>query len=115
MATQSFQLDPNAQSYTDDEIITKINNASTTISRASSVTAAARPIAAGEITATEIDAGAVTNTELASGAAKANLDAMTGTARGYVQTDPTTGQFKVLAVQRTATGELEVDYDDVAV
>lgn len=105
MATQSFQLDPNAQAYTDDEIITKINNATTTISRASSVTSAARPIGSGE----------VTNTELATGVAKANLDAMAATARGYVQTNPTTGEFRVLAVQRDATGKLDIEYDDVAV
>ena len=105
MTIQSFQLDPNAASYTDNEIITKVNNASTAITRASSVSAAARPIASGE----------VGNTELASSAAKANLDAMADTARGYVQTDPTTGEFPVIAVQRSATGELDIDYDDVAI
>ena len=105
MATQSFTLDPNAQAYTDDEIVGKVNAASAQITRASSVAAAARPLVAGE----------VSNTELASGAAKANLDAMAGTSRGYVQTDPTTGQFPVLAIQRSSAGELEVDYDDVAV
>lgn len=154
MAIQSFELDPNAQSYTDDEIITKINNATTNITRASSVSAAARPIAALEVDTAELAAGAVTNaklgalavdtaqlaadavdgtkladdavaiehigagavdnTAMASGAAKANLDAMADTARGYVQTDPTTGQFKVIAVQRSATGKLKVNYDDVA-
>ena len=115
VAIQSFQLDPNAASYTDDEIVTKINNASNQITRAGSVAAAARPIAAGEVGDTELGSFTVTNTELASGAAKANLDAMSDTARGYVKTAPASGQFPVVAVQRAASGELEVDYDDVAI
>ena len=105
MATQSMTLDPNAASYTDDQIVGKVNTASAQITRASSVAAAARPIGSGE----------VTNTELAASVAKANLDAMTDTARGYVKTSPTSGQFKVIAVERQADGKLKVEYDDVAV
>lgn len=115
MAIQSFQLDPNAQSYTDNEIVGKVNAATANITRASSVDAAARPIAANEITETEIDAGAVTNAKMASGASKDNLDAMGDTERGYVKTDPQTGEFPVIAVQRDAAGKLDIDYDDVAV
>ena len=105
MATQSFQLDPNAQSYTDDDIVGKVNTATANITRASSVDAAARPLAAGEVTSTELD----------STAAKDNLDALGDTARGYIKTAPTTGEFTVIAVQRDATGKLDVDYDDIAV
>ncbi len=105
MAIQSFQLDPNAQAYTDDEIVGKVNAASTQITRASSVAAAARPIGAGE----------VTNTELDSSAAKANLDAMSDTDRGYIKTDPSAGQYKVVSLERQADGKMNVKYDDVAV
>lgn len=105
MAIASFQLDPNAVSYTDDEIVGKINTATADITRADSVASAARPIGTGE----------VGSTELASGVAKANLDAMTDTARGYIKTGPTTGEFRVISVQRDAAGKLDVDYDDVAV
>jgi len=105
MAIASFQLDPNAQAYSDDEIVGKINAASATITRASSVDAAARPIGSGE----------VSDTELASGAAKANLDAMGDTARGYIKTDPTTGEFVVVSIQRDSSGKLDIDYDDQAV
>lgn len=105
MAIQSFQLDPNAASYTDDQIVGKINTASANITRASSVDAAARPIAAGE----------VSDTELASTAAKDNLDALADTARGYIKTAPITGEFPVISVQRQAGGNLDVDYDDVAI
>jgi len=105
MAIVSMVLDPNAASYTDNQIVDKINNASTTISRASAVTAAARPIADAEVTAAK----------LASAAAKDNLDALSDTARGYIKTGPTTGEFKVVSIQRDATGKLDVDYDNVAV
>lgn len=158
MAQASFQLDPNAQAYTDDEIVGKVNAAAVDISRAGCVDPAARPIEAGEIGNTEIDAAAgieksklasleiadadvaagaaiaksklaaldiadadvaagaaIAGSKLASTAAKDNLDALADTARGYVKTDPQSGEFPVIAVQRDATGKLDVDYDDVAV
>lgn len=105
MAIQSMVLDPNAQSYTDDQIVSKVNAATAQITRSGSVAAAARPLVDGE----------VASVKLASGVAKANLDAMTDTARGYIKTNPTTGQFKVVAIERQADGKLKTDYDDVAV
>jgi len=114
MAIQSMQLDPNAQSYTDDEIVGKVNSATANITRAGSVDAAARPIAEGEVDTTELAAGAVDNTILDTGIAKANLDAMGDTARGYVKTNPTTGEFKVIAIHRDSAGKLDIEYDDVA-
>lgn len=104
MAIQSMQLDPNAQAYTDDQVVGKVNSASTQITRAGAVAAAARPIADAE----------VTSAKLGSGAAKANLDNMTDTTRGYIKTAPTTGEFKVVAIHRQADGKLDVEYDDVA-
>ena len=128
--------------YTDDQIVGKVNTATANITRASSVSAAARPIADGEVATAKIATGAikaklgaeadadklvsaslaaaagVTNAQIATGQAKASLDAMTDTARGYIKTSPTTGEFKVVAIQRgtVASGaKLDVDYDDVAV
>jgi len=139
MAIQTMVLDPNAASYTDDEIVAKVNAAAAQITRAGSVAAAARPLADGEVAAAKLAAGAikskltgeadgnklttgelaaaagVTNAQVAVGVAKANLDAMAATDRGYVKTNPTSGQFKVVAVERDATGKLKVEYDDVAV
>ena len=142
MAIQSMTLDPNAQSYTDDQIVGKVNTATAQITRASSVAAAARPIGSGEVGATELAAGAVktklagesdgnklTTSELAAaaaiaaaqvaaGLAKANLDAMTDITRGYIKTSPTSGEFKVVAIQRgtVASGaKLDVDYDDTPI
>jgi len=137
MAIVSIQFDPNAVSYSDDEIVGKVNTATATITRANAVSAAARPIAASEITDTHIAAGAIktklgaetdgnklvsaslaaaagiANAQVETGQAKANLDAMAETARGYIKTAPTTGEFKVIAIQRDAAGLLDVDYDNV--
>ena len=139
MTIQTMVLDPNAQSYTDDQIVGKVNTATANITRASSVAAAARPIATSEVDDTKIAAGAiktklggetdanklvsaslaaaagVTNAQIATGQAKASLDAMTDLLRGYVKTSPVAGQFKVISVERQADGKLKVTYDDVAV
>jgi hypothetical protein len=113
MAIQTITLDPAAVGLSDDEVVAKINSASTTISRAGAVTAAARPIAAGEVGATEIAAGAVQAAKLASGVAKSNLDAMSATERGYIATDPAVGAFPIIGLSRSATGKIDVKYDDV--
>jgi hypothetical protein len=139
MAIQVMILDPNAASYTVDQIVGKVNAASAQITRAGSVAAAARPIAAGEVDSTALAAGAiktklgtesdgnklvsaslaaaagVTNAQIVAGQAKASLDAMADTARGYIKTSPTSGQFKVVSIQRQADGKAAVTYDDVAV
>ena len=139
MAIATMTLDPNAASYTDDQIVDKVNSATANITRASSVSAAARPIADGEVATAKLAAGAikakltaetdgnklttselaaaagVTNAQVATGQAKANLDAMADTARGYIKTSPTSGQFKVVSVERASDGKLSVDYDNVAV
>lgn len=157
MAIQSFQLDPDAVVYTDDEIVGKVNAATANITRASSVEATARPIEAGEVGNDEIEAAAgieksklaalnivnadvdaaaeiaktklaalaivdadvaagaaIVGTKLADTAAKDNLDALADTARGYIKTDPQTGEFKVISMQRDADEKLDIDYDDVA-
>jgi hypothetical protein len=97
-------IDPGAVPYTDDEIVAKVNAAAAQITRADSVTAAARPIEDAEVTDAKLDTGV----------AKANLDAMADTARGYVKTTPAIGQFKIISVERDADGKLQVTYDDVA-
>jgi len=74
MAIASFTLDKDGTAYTDDEIVGKVNAATANISRASSVTAAARPIGALEVDSAELADGAVTNVKADAGLAKANLD-----------------------------------------
>ncbi len=154
MAVVEMELDPNAVSYTDNEIVGKVNTATANITRASSVSAAARPIAASEVTETELAANAVTNTKVATGAAisadkladgttnkvfTATDDTKLGTiednatadqtgaeiqtailglsdsVRKLIKTDPQTGEFTVLSLQRKSTGKLGAKYDNVAV
>lgn len=115
MALQTFDLDPNAQALTDNDVVDKINAATNQITRASSVAAAARPIEVGEVGAAEIADGSVSGTELSATAAKDNLKAMSDTAREFILTRPSSGQFPIISQWRTATGLLEVEYDDVAI
>jgi len=129
VAIQSMQLDPNAQAYTDDQIVGKVNAASANITRAGAVEAAARPIAAGEVGATELADEPYTTAEqtklagVEDGAAADQtgaevrdlIVALADVDRKIVITDPQSGEFKVVAVQRQAGGKLDVDYDDVAV
>ena len=107
MVLASFVIDPAAAiPLTGDEIIVKINTDTTDpITRASSVSAAARPLEADE----------VGDTELTSTAAKDNLDALADTVRSYIKTAPIVGEFPIINVQRDSTGKLDVDYDDVAI
>lgn len=104
MAIQSFQLDPDAVAYTDDEIVGKVNAAAVNITRAGSVAAAARPIVDAE----------VTGPKLSSDAAKGNLDAMAELDRGYIKTNPQSGEYKVTGLQVNTDGKLAVDKNDVA-
>lgn len=129
MAMASFQLDPNAQAYTDDEIVGKVNAAAVNITRAGSVEATARPIETGEVGATELAAeeyttaeqtklGTIEDSATADQTGAEIRDAIKGladTVREIVLTDPQSGEFPVIAVQRQADGRLDVDYDDVAV
>jgi len=128
MAKASFSLDPNAAAYTDDEIVGKVNTATAQVTRASSVSATARPIEAGEISATELADEAYTNVEKAKltgieeGASadqtgaeiQTEILALADADRKLVKTDPQTGEFTVLAIQRDADGKLDIDYEDVA-
>ena len=52
---------------------------------------------------------------MASTAAKDNLDALADTARGYIKTNPQTGEFPVIELQRESDGKFGINYDDVAI
>ncbi len=107
MALASFTLDPAATvQLTGDEIIVKINTDTVNpITRASSVDAAARPIETEE----------VTDVELAPTAVRDSLNAMGAVNRQFVKTKPSVGDYPVIAVKRTSTGLLAVEYDDVPI
>jgi len=148
MVKQSFVLDPNAQSYTDDEIVGKVNAAAVAITRADAIDGAAL----GGVDTDDIAEGA--GNKYDTGAPPADLDALadgttykkisaaeqtklgtiedsatadqTGaevrdlivglgdTERQIVITDPASGEYTVIAIQRDSTGKLKVEYDDVA-
>ena len=128
MVIQSAKLDPNAASYTDDEIVGKVNSATANITRAAAIDGAALSgvdlddIGDGATnkgyTATEqsklsgIDEGAKVDQ---SGADIRDLIlALSDTERGLVVTDPTTGQFKIVSIERDPDGKINIKYDDVA-
>ncbi|KKN47449.1 hypothetical protein LCGC14_0662890 [marine sediment metagenome] len=58
--------------------------------------------------------GGGTDSKLAGGAAKDDLDGVSYKDRKYVKTDPETGEFRILGIQRDAAGDLDIDYDDQA-
>ena len=103
MTIASIVLDPAATSYTDNEVIEKINSATAGITRSNSVAAVARPIEGGEVGVTE----------LFNGVAKENLDSMVDIERGYPKTDPQSGEYKIVSIQVDATEKLRTNYDDV--
>ncbi len=49
------------------------------------------------------------------GAARDDLKSVSGEDREFIKTNPTTGEFRVVGVQRDAAGGLDVEYDSVAV
>ena len=102
MAIQTQTIDA---PLTADEHIAQINAATANITRASSVSAAARPIETAE----------VTDTELSATAARDNLKSMSDITREVVLTKPISGEFPVTAIHRNAAGEIDIEYDDVAI
>ena len=128
MVIQKVYLDPNAAAYTDNEIVGKINTATANITRASSVAAAARPIAAGEVGATELANEAFLTTEktkLTGIEASATADqtgaeirdaivALADLDRKILITRPAVGQKKIIAIQTHSDGKTEVEQNDAA-
>lgn len=127
MVKQSFLLDPNAQAYTDDEIVGKINVAAVAITRADAIDG----VALGAVDLDDIDDGETRIAMTSGEAAKlegieagATVDqtgpeirdliiAISENERQIVITDPITDEFKVLALSRNPDGKLRIEYDDV--
>jgi len=139
MAIQSFQLDPNAQSYTDDEIVGKINNASVAISRAASIDGAAlsavdsdditqgssnayypsadsTKLAGIEDSATADQSGDEIVSAINSGSSSISREsALSQDDLKIVKSNPTAGEFYVKNIHRQSDGKLDIEYDDTAV
>lgn len=128
MTKQSFTLDPAAQSYTDDEIVVKINASAVAISRVDAIDGAAL----GDCNLDDLADGSTNKgytgteqTKLSGIAESATVDqtgvevrdlilALADADRGLIATDPAGGEFKVISIERDSTGKLNIQYDDVA-
>lgn len=135
MVIQTELLDPNAQSYTDNEIVDKVNTATNFVTRTDAVTGAAL-----DADLDDIDEGTANkhltsakDTKLTGIEDNATADqtgdemvtainAGTGaiTREGalsqddlmLVKTNPVTGEFQVKNIHRTSAGKYEIEYDD---
>lgn len=147
MVKQSFLLDPNAQAYTDDQIVAKVNAAAVAITRVDAIDGTALgAVDSDDITegvANKYDTGAPpadldelpdgTTRKAMAAAEKTKLagiedgakDDQTGpevrdlivgiaeTDRKIVLSEPSSGEFKIIAIQRDPDGKMKVEYDDV--
>lgn len=133
MAIQEMELDPNAATYTDDQIVGKVNSATANITRAGIIEpTAASALVSDDIlegTTNKYDTGAPPSTtdDLTEGSTNLYNSDQTGAeiqtailglddaTRKLIKTDPQAGEFTVLSIQRKSTGKLGTKYDDVAV
>ena len=107
-------LDPNATTYTDDEIVGKVNSATANLTRAGCIEGTA--VSAldsddiGEGSSNKYDTGV----PLTAVQTKDAIVAMDDDDRELIISRPTTGQFKVYAIQRHTDGKTETERSDVA-
>lgn len=99
MTKQSFLLDPNAQSYTDDEIVGKVNTATTNITRTDAVTSTAVDLSGKDTD----DLSEGTSNKYDTGAPPADLDALSDGAT-YKRMSATE-QTKLGTVEDNATAD----------
>jgi hypothetical protein len=124
MAIQSMQLDPNAQSYTDDEIVGKVNAATAKVDAdqlqdgtTNKVYSSTEKTKLGTI---EDNATADQDGDEIVAAINAGTDPITReTALSQddlkiVKTNPVVGEFQIKNIHRAADGKMDIEYDDVA-
>ena len=108
-------------SYTDDEIVGKVNSATAQITRASAVSADALADGTTNKAYTATEKTKLTGIEAGATADQTGAEIQTAVlglsdaARKLIKTDPQTGEFTVLSIQRKPTGKLSAKYDNVAV
>ena len=115
MTIASMQLDPNAQTYAD---LSELDSTAATKLSGISDGAEVNPADLAALDPTQntkldgIATGATTDqtgTEM-----QTAILALADADRKLIRTDPQTNEFTVLAIQRDATGKLDVTYDDTA-
>jgi len=125
MATQSMQLDPAAQAYSDDDIVQKVNSATVKVNADQMTDGISNKVftVSQDTKLTGIEEGATddqTGDEIVT-AINAGSEAITREAAlsqddlNIVKTSPLTGEFKVKNIQRDVAGKLDIEYDDTAV
>jgi len=114
MAIEKIYLDPNAAAYTDNEIVGKVNSATSNITRAGSIEGTAASALdtddIGEGTSHKYDTG----TPLTATQTKDAIVAMADDDRELVISRPTTGQKRIYAVQTHTDGKQEIEQSDTA-
>jgi len=125
MAIQSFQLDPNAQSYTDDQIVGKVNAATANITRAGSIEGTAASALdsddIGEGSGNLYDTGAPpTDDEVVTAINNASNSitreaALSQDDLNIVKSSPVAGEYYIKNIHRDSSGLMDIEYDDVAV
>ena len=125
MAIQSFQLDPNAASYTDDEIVNKVNAATAKVSADSIEDGTTNKVYTGteqtklggiEDNATADQDGDEIITAINAGSSAITREAaLSQDDLNIVKTNPVAGEFKIKNIHRDSSGKMDIEYDDVAV
>jgi len=125
MAIQSFVLDPNAQAYTDDEIVAKVNAATAKVSADALEDGSTNHVftatddtklAGVEDNATADQTGDEIVTAINGGSSAITREgALSQDDLNIVKTNPAGGEYKVKNIHRDSSGKLDVEYDDVAV
>jgi len=114
MAIVKDYLDPNAASYTDDEIVGKVNAATANITKAGAIEATALSAIdtddIGEGSTNKFDTGV----PLTAVQTKDAIVAMDDDDRELIVSRPGAGQFKVYAIQRHTDGKTETERSDTA-
>jgi hypothetical protein len=125
MAIQSMQLDPNAQAYTDDQIVGKVNAATALVNADQIQDGTTNKVftATDETKLAGIADGATTDQDgdniiaaIDAGTASITREAaLDQDSLKIVKTNPISGEFYVKNIHRMSDGKLDIEYDDVAV
>ena len=114
MGIEKVYLDPNAASYTDDEIVGKVNTATANITKAGAI----ESTALSGIDSDDIGEGATnkydTGVPLTAVQTKDAIVAMADDDREIVISRPTSGQKKIYAIQTHTDAKQEVEQSDTA-
>jgi len=114
MAIEKVYLDPNAVTYTDDEIVGKVNAAAANITKAGAI----ESTALSGVDSDDIGEGSTnkydTGVPLTAVQTKDAIVAMADDDREILISRPTTGQKKIYAVQTHSDGKQEIEQSDTA-